>query len=308
MTLLFTLLISLVLIALSPSLLHLGNAAPPPRSPAGTLTIQERQKRGLDARIVAVFQSVDGDGIKFMTSRNSLLLTSADEKTTLAKVSEILLAIQSYEESGKATYFQLKDDAFISSNNKVYSVSSDFDIKTAMLASHQPTHTDLVAIMEGEVLKSSQAALQASAEQLVAHPAMRLLEPAARALSKEQDITGKDEPASMLFFASAMRLSQLYENSHRFSPRVYRHTTPLSNPFFSASMWQDLDCFNTCPPCPSMECLGLCGKECHCWSFVCGDCCYHRGCYLHDTCCSQHGFFSHQCLFPVGLTCNSYSC
>ena len=307
MTLLFTFLTSQMLIALSYSLPHLGDAAPP-LTLAGKLTVQERQKRGLDARIVAVFQSADGDGIKFKTSRNSLLLTTADEQTTLAKVSDFPLAIQSYGESGKATYFQLKDDAFISSNDKIYSVRGDYGIERAMLESYPLTHPDLVAIMQGEVLESSQAAIQASAEQLVAHPAMRLLEPAARALSEELDITGKDEPASMLFFASAMRLSQLYEKSHRSSSRAYRHTTPRSNPFLSAVVQQDLDCLSTCPPCPSMECLGLCGRECSCWRFVCGDCCYHRGCFLHDTCCNRRGFFHHRCLFPTGLSCSSFSC
>lgn len=34
-------------------------------------------------------------------------------------------------------------------------------------------------------------------------------------------------------------------------------------------------------------CFGMCGKGCSCWSWVCGDCCYHRGCYMHDSFCAR---------------------
>jgi hypothetical protein len=35
------------------------------------------------------------------------------------------------------------------------------------------------------------------------------------------------------------------------------------------------------------ECYGMCGQGCSCWSWVCGDCCYHNGCARHDTWCRQ---------------------
>jgi len=35
------------------------------------------------------------------------------------------------------------------------------------------------------------------------------------------------------------------------------------------------------------ECYGMCGNGCSCWSWVCGDCCYHGGCAKHDTWCRQ---------------------
>ena len=273
--------------------------------PQGTLTIHERQKRGLDARIVALFRSTDGDGIKFQTTQHSLLVTTADEQTTLVNVSAIPLTIQSYGEAGKATYFQMMDDAFIASNGKVYRIPSNGACK-ARFASYAITHTEMVADLQGEMLENSQTAIQASANRLVAHPAMRLLEPAARALGEDLGVTGTDEPASMLFYASAMRLSELYDNSKRFSTRVYRHT-PRFDPFFALAQ-SDLDCLDTCPPCPGMNCLGMCGRLCDCWWFTCGDCCVHEGCLKHDRCCGKHGFYSWPCLFPVGLSCNSFTC
>ena len=37
----------------------------------------------------------------------------------------------------------------------------------------------------------------------------------------------------------------------------------------------------------SNECYGMCGPGCTCWSWVCGDCCYHYGCARHDSWCRQ---------------------
>jgi len=33
------------------------------------------------------------------------------------------------------------------------------------------------------------------------------------------------------------------------------------------------------------NCYGMCGPGCSCWSWVCGDCCYHYGCARHDSWC-----------------------
>jgi hypothetical protein len=35
------------------------------------------------------------------------------------------------------------------------------------------------------------------------------------------------------------------------------------------------------------QCYGMCGNGCNCWSWVCGDCCYHGGCARHDDWCRQ---------------------
>lgn len=37
----------------------------------------------------------------------------------------------------------------------------------------------------------------------------------------------------------------------------------------------------------SKGCYGLCGPWCTCWSHVCGDCCWHPGCYQHDKYCDK---------------------
>jgi len=53
------------------------------------------------------------------------------------------------------------------------------------------------------------------------------------------------------------------------------------------------------------NCRGMCGFRCNCWRFVCGDCCYHRGCYQHDLCCRAH-FTTTNCLLPFSFSCDHY--
>ena len=54
------------------------------------------------------------------------------------------------------------------------------------------------------------------------------------------------------------------------------------------------------------NCLGMCGPGCWwCWRYVCGDCCYHLGCYEHDVCCQD--YFSSACLCRLRLVLH-FSC
>ena len=54
------------------------------------------------------------------------------------------------------------------------------------------------------------------------------------------------------------------------------------------------------------DCLGMCGYGTKCWSYVCGDCCNHRGCCLRNVCCRKHGMTSWQCLWIFGFSCKNY--
>ena len=40
-----------------------------------------------------------------------------------------------------------------------------------------------------------------------------------------------------------------------------------------------------CARATANDCYGMCGYGCSCWSWVCGDCCYHSGCARHDSWC-----------------------
>ena len=51
------------------------------------------------------------------------------------------------------------------------------------------------------------------------------------------------------------------------------------------------------------DCLGMCGPSCTCWKWVCGDCCFHEGCYEHDVCCGKGSI---RCLMVFKFTCSSF--
>ena len=55
------------------------------------------------------------------------------------------------------------------------------------------------------------------------------------------------------------------------------------------------------------DCVGMCGRRCSCWRWICGNCCHNQGCYEHDLCCKK--FVSIPCLIPnlTGFDCKSYS-
>ena len=63
---------------------------------------------------------------------------------------------------------------------------------------------------------------------------------------------------------------------------------------------------HTCRRCPIGEnCQGMCGPGCDCWDWVCGGCCYHRGCYDHDRCCERGRLL---CWVPIGFNCLFFIC
>ena len=55
------------------------------------------------------------------------------------------------------------------------------------------------------------------------------------------------------------------------------------------------------------KCIGMCGKGCWCWRWVCGNCCHNQGCYEHDRCCGKD-WFSTECLLPFfhGFRCSGF--
>jgi hypothetical protein len=50
---------------------------------------------------------------------------------------------------------------------------------------------------------------------------------------------------------------------------------------------QSLEGYCTSYPNSGDSCYGMCGSGCSCWSWVCGDCCYHYGCAVHDSWCRE---------------------
>lgn len=107
-------------------------------------------------------------------------------------------------------------------------------------------------------------------------------------------------------------LQRLFQFSARIYPLANQPSEPVlmsSNagvPTFSwCSSNDDCEDENDQPSEESL-CLGMCGPECSCWCWVCGDCCYHEGCYEHDVCCRTK-IYSFSCWIPFNFTCDSFS-
>lgn len=84
----------------------------------------------------------------------------------------------------------------------------------------------------------------------------------------EMGITGSEFPASLA----------LHKIARQSADALAIEVAPLEQPNAETS-------FCTAYPNPGNQCYGMCGNGCSCWSWVCGDCCYHSGCAKHDDWC-----------------------
>lgn len=199
------------------------------------------------------------------------------------------------------TFFSGVDDYLL-----ISTVSGENLIETSPITERDGKKLRAVYIMGREYLQQSGSShsdqpvdhntpLSDALQELLHVEEVGLLEETAKAIG-QKGLTGKNTPAAMPFFIFALRVTQL---SAEGNDNVFtRNTTRLRR----------ASCMNTCPPCPNDNCFGMCGKGCSCWSWVCGDCCWHVGCYYHDKCCAEQ-FIQTRCLFPFGFHCDKpYSC
>ncbi len=109
----------------------------------------------------------------------------------------------------------------------------------------------------------------------------------------EEGMSGEHNPALRVFFAHARSLEKLVSATN---PTAVESDAIL---FVHAEDEEQCTTFpTTCPAgeCPFVSrgnnCFGMCGFQCNCWEFLCGDCCTYRGCIEHDECCSRNNFFA----------------
>ena len=263
-------------------------------------THESNNKRVLE--IVALSEnSIEGSyvdsnserGIRFISTPETLFIT------TLPGGDPLLLA---NEPVGSLRLVTIGWSTFIQSDEQNA-------IDYAVPVGWQRVNTDLGKTPEGlqqlkkkaaETLESVHVtALQTSLQVLLSMSEVELIEQAAHTLGEEVWITGHDYPSVLPFYLAALQLRNLHLNIGSIgNVGQWRYAAKNSND----------SCFDTCPPCQDEECLGLCGPSCRCWKWVCGDCCYHLGCYDHDICCREK-FVRTKCLFPFKFKCESpYYC
>ena len=143
--------------------------------------------------------------------------------------------------------------------------------------------------------------LKRSVESFVSKRTTFFIIQSAYILGRDLNYTGLKYPSILSFYLIAHTLEGLLSSA----PESEQKCNLVSN---YCSVADDDSCFEECPPCPDLECLSLCGYGCSCWKWVCGDCCYHLGCYGHDICCREN-FVQTKCLFPTGFKCDAeYTC
>jgi hypothetical protein len=106
-------------------------------------------------------------------------------------------------------------------------------------------------------------------DEMLSLPEVASLPTLSRSLG-EMGITGSAYPASLA----------LHKIARQSADALAINVAPLETPTDEAS-------FCTAYPNQGNNCYGMCGPGCSCWSWVCGDCCYHSGCAKHDDWCRQ---------------------
>lgn len=144
--------------------------------------------------------------------------------------------------------------------------------------------------------------LQTSVEKLVGSPYTDSVKKAVYTLGNELNLYGNNYPSILPLYLVANMLEKLQSSNFN------SWNSKCGSRSLTTGDVRDDDCFDECPPCPDEDCLSLCGYGCNCWKWVCGDCCYHLGCYGHDICCREN-FIQTKCLFPISFRCESeYDC
>lgn len=162
----------------------------------------------------------------------------------------------------------------------------------------RPTSTSSDAFIHTQ--ESSDTLFHAAVHEVLQMPEAQLLPTMSRELA-HYGFRGDTSSAILQLHITAQRFSDLLQGRRGLDVTM---ASTLSKKSMKKCAYD-----KACPPCKNKECIGMCGPKCSCWKWVCGDCCYHRGCLDHDICCAEKGFFSWRCLLPFGLECNKkYLC
>ena len=150
--------------------------------------------------------------------------------------------------------------------------------------------------------------LEKSVKRALSKCEIGLLSEAAFIMGHHHDITSQEYPSTLPLYMTASRLYSRFTNSHPKSDESPHQQDSGHKRLKREGEKEREPCLNKCPPCKSKECLGMCGPGCVCWNWLCGNCCYNKGCYDHDLCCRSKPN-SLACLLPMSFDCDSeYVC
>ena len=146
--------------------------------------------------------------------------------------------------------------------------------------------------------------LKKSVKRVLSKCEINLLSEAAFTMGHHHGITSQEYPSTLPLYMTASRMNSR-SKSHPNADMNHQQVDVGSK---HKRLKREESCLDKCPPCKSKECLGMCGPGCVCWNWLCGNCCYNKGCYDHDLCCRSKPN-SLACILPMSFDCDSkYIC
>ena len=275
----------------------LATSATEVRTPYGTIHLEPRTARGTANALSGKFTAHSGEGIRFSSSEDHLSISSLEGEL-------ILLSSRTVRGSEEFGYYNVLGQKIVEAESRGYAVPHNKRINVQNLDVSE-NWQELITELQEQSEEEHTAIIQGSYQDLVSSPQALLIVHAAEGLGENLGVMGNEEPAILPFYTVALRLAkardqeeELVDNERNFETMVQRY--PNCN-------------LRSCPPCRNDHCMGMCGRRCSCWRWVCGNCCFHRGCATHDVCCRRRGFYSWACarigLGGWGFSCNgNYNC
>ena len=258
----------------------------------GMLHLDNRFRREADTEndaFAGKYVSLQGDGLQFHTRKGYLSVTTLDDKPVFFASMDQLAGAEGFG------YMKVYEHHFAYVENKAYSLARPVDMQT--LLSHSQ-RKKFVAKLQEEDHKAHAAVAETSMEDLAKSREAALMVEASFVLGKEHGIIGRDSPAVLPLYGIAMQLAAMRQGAFEDDASVQRlcssdcprggcNAQSLDGQFRFCS---PAGSQNECPPCRDNNCFGMCGRQCCCWEWVCGDCCWHQYCHDHDICCMRQGF------------------
>ena len=193
----------------------------------------------------------------------------------------------------KSQLVQILNTAFLQYNNEDYLIPRNLYGEANSVSDSRDIHAFVTKLQKNSALtQASNSAYRSAFRRLSGMAESRLILQASEALG-EAGITGSSHPHMLPLYMFATRLPHAARQQQR-------------RDWGSSSEQVGVQ---QCSRPKKNDCRGMCGYGCYCWKFVCGNCCFHRGCYEHDLCCVGRKYFSTRCLFlhAYGFSCARYS-
>ena len=244
----------------------------------------------------------NGKGIRFVSNSDGTLLIETHDGETLIRIEKPF-------NSENTRFIEINGDSFIQQQHESGKLI-EYYIPTNeahRIKRETASERDGITYARSGILhnvmskakkydsKYHKAAENGAVRSLLHHSHLEHIIEGARYMGENMGFTGKEYPSLLQFYMIAMKLAKAKDQ------KINKYITSAE------SLPQ---CTKTCPPCPQNECLGMCGRNCDCWKWVCGNCCFNEGCYEHDLICIKCGGVSSlRCILTsiIGFSCGKHT-